>query len=133
MEQNKINDESKRNPTERSEGADQPLLGEVTAREHTWHECNCNNDGCIYCDGGLSSCDVCGSFEGATTTHCPGRDMTEEERDDVYKGYIDYKNGQWVKTPSKFSPAYWHDRRNWDNKNPEYIEGHTYERKRAVI
>lgn len=28
MEQNQINDESKRNPTEQSDGADQPLLGD---------------------------------------------------------------------------------------------------------
>lgn len=48
----------------------------------------------MFCDGGLFACSVCSSFEGATTTECPGRQMTPEERDAVYAGDIDFINDQ---------------------------------------
>ena len=35
--------------------------------------------------------------EGATTTQCPDRRMTEEERGLVYQGKLDFKDGKWVR------------------------------------
>ena len=51
---------------------------------------------CMFCDGGLFNCQVCDSFEGATTTHCPGKRMTIHQRDAVYAGGLDYQDGCWI-------------------------------------
>jgi hypothetical protein len=59
----------------------------------------------MFCDGGLFACEVCGSFEGATTTFCPGRRMTKAEEDGVYAGNLDYRDGQWIDGPSTQTPA----------------------------
>jgi 5'-deoxynucleotidase YfbR-like HD superfamily hydrolase len=59
---------------------------------------------CQFCAGGLFSCTRCGSFEGATTTHCPGRQMTGEEHDAVYAGELDFRSGQWVRIGSPHTP-----------------------------
>lgn len=79
--------------------------------EHAWHSpCDpktCDRCGCMWCDGGLECCRVCGSFEGATTTHCPGEDMYAEKSDDVYAGLLDFRDGQWIEGCSRSSPAYW--------------------------
>lgn len=56
---------------------------------------------CMWCDGGLEVCDVCGSFEGATTTHCPGADMDRLTRDKVYVTDMDFVNGAWCRNPRK--------------------------------
>lgn len=57
----------------------------------------------------LEACAVCDSFEGATTTECPGRRMTQTEIDMVYAGGLDYRrigfsSGTfrfgWVEAPS---------------------------------
>lgn len=57
----------------------------------------------------LFSCTVCGSFEGATTTDCPGRKI--HLTDEVYAGRLDYRVvdgvGRWVAGPSSDTPALW--------------------------
>jgi hypothetical protein len=63
--------------------------------------------GCMFCDGGLFGCSRCGSFEGATTTDCPGEAMTGEQSDAVYAGDLDYRDGAWVESCSRQSPAFW--------------------------
>jgi len=71
-------------------------------REHTWYECHCEQSGCMFCDGGLGACTVCGGAEGTLTTECCGRRLTEEEKDKVYKeGTLDYLDGQWVNPKEK--------------------------------
>jgi hypothetical protein len=55
---------------------------------------------CMFCDGGLFCCTVCNSFEGATTTECPGRRLTQAETEAVYAGSLDYRGGAWVQAPS---------------------------------
>jgi hypothetical protein len=65
---------------------------------------------CQFCAGGLTLCDVCGSFEGATTTHCPGRKMTAEQHDAVYAGRLDFRrkadgSGWWVHVGSAYTPS----------------------------
>ncbi len=46
----------------------------------------CNNPCCNVCEGGLSSCDVCGGAEIDLPRVCPGRRMTEGEREAVRAG-----------------------------------------------
>mgnify|MGYP001616490052 FL=1 len=69
--------------------------------EHVAYVCDrsyCRDYGrsCMFCDGGLFRCVVCDSFEGATTTHCPGKRMSQIEIDLVYAGDLDYVDGAWV-------------------------------------
>lgn len=66
--------------------------------DHTWYKCTgCKSETyCIYCDGGLSSCTVCGGAEGSLPTECPGRLMTPEEQDQVYQGPLDFSNCEWT-------------------------------------
>lgn len=67
--------------------------------EHTWYVCNGGHEypGCMFCDGGLSSCTVCGGAEGSLPTDCPGVEMTKQQADGVYAGSIDYREGRgWV-------------------------------------
>lgn len=64
---------------------------------------------CMFCDGGLFGCQKCDSFEGATTTHCPGVRMTAEQHDAVYAGDLDYRRrpdgvGEWLPVGSPHTP-----------------------------
>lgn len=59
---------------------------------------------CQFCAGGLFACKECGSFEGATTSQCPGVQMNREESDLVYAGRLDFRNGYWVDKPSLHCP-----------------------------
>lgn len=62
----------------------------VCTQEH-----NDGGVGCQFCEGGLFACTTCGAFEGATPDHCPGEKMTPEQRDAVYAGDLNYRDGQW--------------------------------------
>jgi hypothetical protein len=62
---------------------------------------------CQFCAGGLSLCVRCGSFEGSTTSECPGVRMTEEQADAVYACIIDYRFGQWVSGGTAFMLHSW--------------------------
>lgn len=64
-------------------------------------DCNCdkyeNGQSCMVCDGGLAICRVCGLMEGSLTTDCPGVESWSEYSERVYKGELDYREGQgWV-------------------------------------
>ena len=65
-------------------------------REHTWYECKCNKTGCMFCDGGLGACTVCGGFEGTLSTECAGRELHPNTLNAIWKGHIDYRDGRWV-------------------------------------
>lgn len=73
--------------------------------EHVAFNCTCNRRYCQFCEGGLFACVNCDSFEGATTTECPNVKMTAKQREEVYAGNLDFKNGQWVNEASSHSPA----------------------------
>lgn len=45
-------------------------------------------------DDGLGGCLVCRSYEGEMPTDCPGREMTDRERELVLNGEIDYRASQ---------------------------------------
>lgn len=64
---------------------------------------------CYFCDDGLFGCSVCGSREGATTTHCSKKMMTGEQANLVYAGKLNYRGGVWLQECSEHSPAYWGD------------------------
>lgn len=67
--------------------------------EHVLYVCSgLHSDGrsCMFCDGGLSACTVCGAFEGAWPDECPGEMMTNEASDEVYGGIVNFKGGEWV-------------------------------------
>lgn len=60
--------------------------------KHTIRECNCDNEYCNICRGGLMSCTVCGGAEGTLPTDCPGVRMTQTEEDWVYHNEIDFRD-----------------------------------------
>ena len=43
----------------------------------------------------LAQCRVCGCAEGDLPTECPGIKIAYETREDIYRGLVDYINGQW--------------------------------------
>lgn len=63
--------------------------------------------GCQFCDGGLFACTVCDSFEGATTSDCPGYRMSLYQKTCVYRGELDFRNGEWVNEQSPHCPSYY--------------------------
>lgn len=76
--------------------------------EHASGECPQRERGlsCMFCDGGLSACEVCGGFEGAMPSDCPGEPMTYARGQEVYRGEIDFRDGNWVMdASSKYSPV----------------------------
>lgn len=76
-------------------------------REHTDYECpkGCHYP-CQWCDGGLWACSVCNSFEGATTSECPGERMSYEVSEAVYDGHLDFVDGEWKWQCSPHTPAF---------------------------
>ena len=65
--------------------------------KHIYKDCKCKKVGCIYCDGGLLYCEVCGGFEGSLTTECCGRRLTREEEDRIYiHRNLDFINSKFV-------------------------------------
>lgn len=69
---------------------------DIVASQHIALVCKCHETACQFCDGGLFACVRCGSFEGATTTECPGEQIIRYKSDAVYEGRLDYVGGKWV-------------------------------------
>lgn len=46
-------------------------------------------------DDGLSHCKVCNGAEGSLPVECPGTKMTAWQEEAVYKGRLQFSNGQW--------------------------------------
>lgn len=74
---------------------------------HVLYMCGgkCEGRHCMFCDGGLTACSVCGAFEGAWTTDCPKIKVSGDLWDLVYEGKRDYVAGQWLAQPSLGSPT----------------------------
>jgi hypothetical protein len=74
-------------------------------RGHIDYVCAGNHDHshCMFCDGGLWACAICGSFEGMVVTHCPGYLMPYEANDPVYNGQLDFMWGRWLNVPSEMA------------------------------
>lgn len=80
---------------------------------HVWvnpHPQGCDSSGCQWCDGGLEYCRLCGSFEGATTSSCPGKGMSASVCDLVYAGLLNFRDGSWRLEATPYSPTWW----SWD-------------------
>lgn len=65
------------------------------ARKHSYFECKCQSPGCMFCDGGLGWCTVCGGFEGTLSHECPGKEMHGWQKSGVWRGVLEYAGGQW--------------------------------------
>jgi hypothetical protein len=65
-------------------------------------DCRCggHTGTCAICDFGLVVCVRCNGAEVSMPTECPGRPMTEEERELVARGDLDYDMGVWFKDGS---------------------------------
>jgi len=63
--------------------------------KHDYFKCTCNQMTCQFCEGGLGWCKVCDGFEGTLPSECPGFKMTEEQKEKVWKGPLDWKDGSW--------------------------------------
>ena len=69
------------------------------AKKHDLYKCQCDGERfCVYCDGGLASCNICHGGEATLPTECPGRAMTAEEMDAVMNRGLDFVGGKW-RTP----------------------------------
>lgn len=96
-------------------------------KEHgPWYECSGHEDdynSCMFCDGGLSYCESCGAFEGATPDECPDKRMTGRESDDVYAGKLNYRDGRWRRNEccQVMRPTY--DRVNWMKEQGYELDG----------
>jgi hypothetical protein len=64
---------------------------------------------------GLGKCSVCQAAEGEIPKECPGRPMTEYEKDGVMEGELDYHDGRW-----------------WDLTNPDPEETPTIKGQKMV-
>ena len=51
-----------------------------------------------------TQCRNCGGSGGALPTQCPGRPMTDDERQAVLEGLLDYVDGQWLGQVIKQAP-----------------------------
>lgn len=63
---------------------------------HNFYECAKDCTGCIYCNGGLAHCTICGGAEASLPTDCPGEKMSQQQQDNVQAGNADFKNGVWI-------------------------------------
>ena len=46
---------------------------------------------------GRSYCSVCNGVDGSSlATDCPGRPLTKAQVDGLYRGSLDYRDGEWV-------------------------------------
>jgi hypothetical protein len=107
QDQAKATDEANRKLVEAAVEQRKRESNEPRKDGHVPVECHCGKMGCMFCDGGLFACKVCGALEGATASECPGRRMSDEEKAAVYNGTLDYRGGEWVKECSPHSPFYY--------------------------
>ena len=55
--------------------------------------------GCVVCNCGV--CSVCGLYEGALTTDCPGQQVDFDTSQKIYNSAkLDFRNGAWVEEPN---------------------------------
>lgn len=66
--------------------------------KHKFDRCkpDCDDPYCNICQGGLALCSVCRLYEGGLTTECPGVPVSADDSDRIYRGEVDFRDGQWV-------------------------------------
>lgn len=81
---------------------------------HVWYKCDgrsCEDrGGCMFCDGGLGACTVCGGIEGSLTTECPGIELPQETLDLLYALKIDFNQGRWWMSHDEMNADGWPER-----------------------
>lgn len=75
----------------------------TTTSGHVPYDCSpdCSEPHCIYCQGGLLNCIVCGGAEAQAPSECPGVRMTPEQMDAVAARKLDFNGGKWVELAQK--------------------------------
>lgn len=75
------------------------------SQEHTYID-GCENKcgACNLCC--LAVCKECGLYEGALTTHCPGRPVSFDDSQRIYEGKLNYRGGIWVEECSEHTPVW---------------------------
>jgi hypothetical protein len=63
--------------------------------ERGYHDNDYTSSPCMFCDGNLSACSVCGAFEGAWPDECPSERITSEQSNAVYLGQLNFRAGAW--------------------------------------
>lgn len=64
--------------------------------DHTkYKHVDCDLSYCMFCEGGLFSCTVCGGAEASLPTDCPGVRMGRWAQDEVQAGRLNFREGQW--------------------------------------
>ncbi len=60
-------------------------------------DCRCGGHTgiCAVCDYGLYVCKVCRGGDATLPTECPGRPLTDEEKELIARGDLDYDMGVW--------------------------------------
>lgn len=64
------------------------------------HKCGACNLCC------LAVCEKCWLYEGALTTHCPGKPVPFFMEERVYKGQLNFRGGIWIRESSEHTPAF---------------------------
>jgi hypothetical protein len=77
----------------------------MSERDHKFIDgCKNHCGSCHLCC--LAVCEVCGLFEGALTTHCPGKHVSYEDSQRIYIGDLNFRGGIWVKECSEHTPVW---------------------------
>lgn len=67
---------------------------------HIEWTCTLGSEKCHQCNmdthAELFICAICRGAEGSLPTDCPKRAMSETEKDKIYLGTLDYRNGEWT-------------------------------------
>lgn len=64
---------------------------------HLYRRCDCRAERCAICTWGAAMCKRCLGVEGDLPTDCPGEQLTDEQREGVLTGRLNYhrKTG-WI-------------------------------------
>lgn len=66
---------------------------------------NCTCGTCYTCRHELFTCSVCGASEGELPTDCPGVQMTTDQKEAIFQGDLNYKDGEWIEKPTVYCHA----------------------------
>lgn len=56
--------------------------------------CDCGDQSCMECGGGMHTCTVCGGFEGLLTEDCCGSLMSDEQVQRIISDELDFRRSQ---------------------------------------
>lgn len=74
----------------------------IRLAKHVLYRCppgraECAEGRCMFCEGGLSMCVICGGAECTLPTDCPGERMSEDTERQITAGTLDFlRRDGWV-------------------------------------